>query len=114
MTRFNGSKRVKVDEAGTNASSGVHDTNSTAAASFTGSIFGSMGRKLDSPQAQTPAQLASEEKRKTKEEKRVAKEKEQEKKNRERKRMEGKLLKGDTDVARLAKQYREQKIPKNW
>lgn len=73
-----------------------------------------MGRKLDSPQAQTPAQLASEEKRKTKEEKRVAKEKEQEKKNRERKRMEGKLLKGDTDVARLAKQYREQKIPKNW
>ena len=109
MTRFNGSKRVKVGMNDANSSTGIQASTSTTAASFTGSVFGSMGRKVEShPVPLTAGQIASEEKRRSKEEKRVSKEKEQEKRNRERKRMEGKLLKGDTEASKLAKKYREQ------
>ncbi|GMH70736.1 hypothetical protein TrRE_jg10587 [Triparma retinervis] len=111
MTRFNGSKRVKVGMNDANSSTGIQASTSTTAASFTGSVFGSMGRKVEShPVPLTAGQIASEEKRRSKEEKRVSKEKEQEKRNRERKRMEGKLLKGDTEASQLAKKYREQTI----
>eukprot|EP00520_Triparma_pacifica_P016899 CAMPEP_0118649342 /NCGR_PEP_ID=MMETSP0785-20121206/9653_1 /TAXON_ID=91992 /ORGANISM="Bolidomonas pacifica, Strain CCMP 1866" /LENGTH=165 /DNA_ID=CAMNT_0006541625 /DNA_START=62 /DNA_END=555 /DNA_ORIENTATION=- len=109
MTRFNGTKRVKVaEDASSVASEGVA-SGPDAMLSFNGSVFGSMGQ-IAPPTAEEKAKL---EKKEAKEKDKATREKEKERKDRERKKMEGKLLKGETEVAKLAKHYRESKIPKH-
>jgi len=65
-----------------------------------------MGRKVSEVSAPSSPVLDREEAKRLKE-------KEKEKKERERKKGENRLLKGDTEVARLAKHYKEAKIPKD-